>query len=247
MTSLSTRLSAAALAVLTLAAAGCGAEAKTPASSSLDSASTGPDGAASDTAASLADTATASTGDAASDATDAADTADTAASLDASPDTSLADTATASNSDAATADTATASDTAAADTAADVTAAALGSPCSAPADCGSALFCLIPFNSSAGTCVAYHTEGETCMIDDIPCISGLICTNGAVCYKPKTNAQVGESCHYDKCAPDLICVGLPQVAQCQAKAEEGAPCTGALPAGCKAGLVCGPDGKCVKK
>ena len=211
MTSLSTRLSAAALAVLTLAAAGCGAEAKTPASSSLDSASTGPDGAASDTAA------------------------------------SLADTATASNSDAATADTATASDTDAADTAADVTAAALGSPCSAPADCGSALFCLIPFNSSAGTCVAYHTEGETCMIDDIPCISGLICTNGAVCYKPKTNAQVGESCHYDKCAPDLICVGLPQVAQCQAKAEEGAPCTGALPAGCKAGLVCGPDGKCVKK
>ncbi len=211
MTSLSTRLSAAALAVLTLAAAGCGAEAKTPASSSLDSASTGPDGAASDTAA------------------------------------SLADTATASNSDAATADTATASDTDAADTAADVTAAALGSPCAAPADCGSALFCLIPFNSSAGTCVAYHTEGETCMIDDIPCISGLICTNGAVCYKPKTNAQVGESCHYDKCAPDLICVGLPQVAQCQAKAEEGAPCTGALPAGCKAGLVCGPDGKCVKK
>lgn len=202
MTSRSARLPALALAVLTLAAAGCGAEAKTPASSSLDSASTAPDGAASDTAASLADTATAS------------DTAD--------------------------------SDTAA-DTAADVTAAALGSPCSAPADCGTALFCLTPVNSSTGTCVAYHTEGETCMIDNIPCVSGLLCTNGAVCYKPKTNAQVGESCHYDKCAPDLVCVGLPQVAQCQAKAEEGAPCTDASPAGCKAGLVCGPEGKCVKK
>lgn len=202
MTSRSARLPALALAVLTLAAAGCGAEAKTPASSSLDSASTAPDGAASDTAASLADTATAS------------DTAD--------------------------------SDTAA-DTAADVTAAALGSPCSAPADCGTALFCLTPVNSSTGTCVAYHTEGETCMIDNIPCVSGLLCTNGAVCYKPKTNAQVGDSCHYDKCAPDLVCVGLPQVAQCQAKAEEGAPCTDASPAGCKAGLVCGPEGKCVKK
>lgn len=223
MTSRIACLPALALAVLTLAAAGCGAEDKTPASSSLDSASTAPDGAASDTAASLADTATAST-----------DAADTAASLDSSPDTSLADTATAG-------------DTADSDTAADVTAAALGSPCSAPADCGTALFCLTPVNSSAGTCVAYHTEGETCMIDNIPCVSGLLCTNGAVCYKPKTNAQVGESCHYDKCAPDLVCVGLPQVAQCQAKAEEGAPCTDASPAGCKAGLVCGPEGKCVKK
>jgi hypothetical protein len=94
--------------------------------------------------------------------------------------------------------------------------------------------------------VAYHTEGETCMIDAIPCVSGLICTNGAVCYKPKTNAQEGASCHYDQCAPDLLCVGLPQVAYCKAKGDEGAPCTDASPAGCKAGLVCGPDVKCVK-
>ena len=196
MTSPKRRLSALALASLTLAAAaGCTTQAQAPAANSPDTA------------------------------------IDTAAMDSAAIDTGAVDTA-ATSADASTA--------------ADATLAAVGSPCSAPGDCGTALFCLTPSTGALGKCVAYHTEGETCMIDSIPCVSGLICTNGAACYKPKTNAQDGESCHYDQCAPELLCVGLPQVAHCQAKGAEGEPCTNASPAGCKAGLVCGPDGNCAK-
>ncbi|RYE95062.1 MAG: hypothetical protein EOO75_00270 [Myxococcales bacterium] len=139
----------------------------------------------------------------------------------------------------------------------------LGGKCSSygTGNCPDGLHCASPPDSTVGTCQRRVLLGGECGASLSPCVEGLVCTQGVcagrlpdgatcdehsfcvntcrdgVCRAPRRDAQAGEDCSFDLCAPGLAC-GTDDTCQVRPPpviVGEGEDC--AL-ASCAEGLVC---------